>query len=69
MVAKCFENPRATSPEPQHDRERNPERDAKDMASARDLGLDKTLADTFPSSDPPSTIPDPCADVEENEAA
>jgi hypothetical protein len=26
---------------------------------ARENGLDKTLADSFPSSDPPSTIPDP----------
>jgi len=25
----------------------------------REEGLDKTLADSFPSSDPPSTIPDP----------
>jgi hypothetical protein len=25
----------------------------------REKGLDKTLADSFPSSDPPSTIPDP----------
>jgi|SRR5579863_4551809 len=25
----------------------------------RDMGPDKTLADSFPSSDPPSTIPDP----------
>jgi hypothetical protein len=25
---------------------------------ARETGLDKTLADSFPSSDPPSTIPD-----------
>jgi hypothetical protein len=26
---------------------------------ARETGLDKTLADSFPFSDPPSTIPDP----------
>jgi hypothetical protein len=26
---------------------------------ARETGLDKKLADSFPSSDPPSTIPDP----------
>jgi hypothetical protein len=25
----------------------------------RELGLDKTIADTFPASDPPSTIPNP----------
>ena len=28
----------------------------------RDKMLDKTIADTFPTSDPPSTIPDPGAD-------
>jgi len=26
---------------------------------AMERGLDKTLADSFPASDPPSTIPDP----------
>ena len=25
----------------------------------REKGMDETLADSFPSSDPPSTIPDP----------
>lgn len=25
----------------------------------RDEGMDKTLADSFPASDPPSSIPDP----------
>jgi hypothetical protein len=28
----------------------------------REKMLDKTLADTFPTSDPPSSIPDPSAD-------
>ena len=28
----------------------------------REKGMDKTLADSFPSSDPPSTIPDPMMD-------
>jgi len=28
----------------------------------RDKMLDKTLADSFPTSDPPSSIPDPSAD-------
>lgn len=28
----------------------------------RDKMLDKTLADSFPTSDPPSTIPDPSSD-------
>jgi hypothetical protein len=26
----------------------------------REKALDKTLADTFPTSDPPSTLPNPC---------
>jgi hypothetical protein len=28
----------------------------------REKTMDKTLADSFPTSDPPSSIPDPCAD-------
>lgn len=28
----------------------------------REAALDKTLADTFPASDPPSTNPNPCDD-------
>jgi hypothetical protein len=28
----------------------------------REKALDKTIADSFPTSDPPSTIPDPCSD-------
>lgn len=30
-----------------------------DKQAVRDKMLDKTLADSFPTSDPPSTIPDP----------
>jgi hypothetical protein len=29
------------------------------VAARRDRSLDKTLADSFPTSDPPSSIPDP----------
>lgn len=32
----------------------------------RDKGMDKTLEDSYPASDPPSTIPDP--DLDENAA-
>ncbi len=36
----------------------------------REKTLDKTLADSFPTSDPPSSIPDPCEDsFPEDEAA
>jgi len=31
--------------------------------SAREFGLDKTLADTFPCSDPFSSIPDPLLEI------
>jgi ElaB/YqjD/DUF883 family membrane-anchored ribosome-binding protein len=35
----------------------------------RERGMDKTLADSFPSSDPPSTIPDPMTDEPTKPAA
>lgn len=39
---------------------RDPEdRPAEKTKQVRDKMLDKTLADSFPTSDPPSTIPDP----------
>jgi hypothetical protein len=34
----------------------------------RERGLDQTLADSFPSSDPPSTIPDPLVTETETES-
>ncbi len=30
-----------------------------DASKGREKGLDKTLADSFPTSDPPSSIPNP----------
>jgi hypothetical protein len=42
-------------------------------AEGREQMLDKTLADSFPASDPPSSIPDPCEEeipvAVENKAA
>jgi hypothetical protein len=35
---------------------------SKNKAEVREKMLDKTLADSFPTSDPPSTIPDPSED-------
>ena len=35
------------------------ERPAETEEERREKMLDKTLADSFPTSDPPSTIPDP----------
>jgi hypothetical protein len=43
---------------------RDPEdRPANDEVSKREKNLDKTLADSFPTSDPPSTIPDPSGEI------
>jgi len=33
-----------------------------DERETREKTLDKTVADSFPASDPPSTLPDPSAD-------
>ena len=54
-------NPQVTPPEPEHrDSGRDPEeRPATKAHEVREKSLDKTLADSFPTSDPPSTIPDP----------
>jgi len=42
---------------------RDPEgRTAEDKDCVKDKMMDKTLADSFPTSDPPSSIPDPCED-------
>jgi hypothetical protein len=35
----------------------------------REKGFEKTLEDTFPASDPPSSIPDPCLEDADEEAA
>ncbi len=43
-----------------------PEKPAKEEECDREKMLDKTLADTFPASDPLSSDPDPqCEDPEE----
>jgi hypothetical protein len=36
-----------------------PDRTKEDERRFREAGLDKTLADSFPASDPPSTLPNP----------
>jgi hypothetical protein len=42
---------------------RDPEdRPVKNEQELREKMLDKTLADSFPTSDPPSTIPDPAGE-------
>ena len=45
--------------------ERDPEDraiDSSDTEGKREKMLDKTIADSFPASDPPSTLPDPHED-------
>jgi len=56
--------PQITPHDPEHSgSQRDPEeRLVADGQPARDKGLDKTLADSFPTSDPPSTIPNPHMD-------
>jgi hypothetical protein len=42
---------------------RDPEdRPVKNEQELREKMMDKTLADSFPTSDPPSTIPDPAGE-------
>ena len=47
---------------PATDADRDPEDrdiDPRSLREIRDKMMDKTLADSYPASDPPSTIPDP----------
>jgi hypothetical protein len=59
-------DPQITPAEPeQPGSRRDPEErpvDKNSEAEVREKMLDKTLADSFPTSDPPSTIPDPAED-------
>jgi hypothetical protein len=63
MVNRIAGKPQITPYEPEHPSERrDPEdRPAQDPREVKNKSLDKTLADSFPTSDPPSTIPDPVA--------
>jgi len=54
------EVPKVTPEHPGHDHSSCP-------PERRDKTLDKTLEDTFPTSDPLSTIPDPCAEDPEGD--
>jgi len=44
--------------------ENYPDPQAEDEREKREKGMDQTLEDTYPASDPPSTIPDPEEDSE-----
>lgn len=54
-----------TGPAVNDDKKRDPEDRPVDQNSIREKSLDKTLADSFPTSDPPSSIPDPGEDRSE----
>ena len=58
--------PQVTPNEPEHHgNRRDPEErplTSKDEEEIREKMHDKTLADSFPTSDPPSSIPDPAED-------
>ncbi len=64
MDAEKKGTPQVTHKEPEHRGSgRAPEeRPAKRPNDVREKSLDKTIADSFPTSDPPSTIPDPGED-------
>lgn len=57
-------DPQVTPLEPEESgTPRDPEgRPVEDKDCVKDKMMDKTLADSFPTSDPPSSIPDPCED-------
>jgi hypothetical protein len=52
---------------PEDDRKRSQQSQAEEHRKHEEESLDKTIEDSFPASDPPSSIPDPDAD-EENAA-
>jgi hypothetical protein len=55
--------PQVTPFDPEHrGSRRDPEERPSEAHEVRDKMLDKTLADSFPTSDPPSSIPDPGED-------
>ena len=59
MPERPFGDPKgAEEPKPKH-----PQKPEVDQTEEEE-GLDKTIADSFPASDPPSTIPDPEEDKE-----
>jgi hypothetical protein len=49
-----------TTPRDPEDRPVQP----RDKEAVREKNLDKTLADSFPTSDPPSSIPDPTGEAD-----
>src|ERR1041384_4175932 len=64
MAKKKAGKPQITPHEPEHiNSRRDPEeRLVETDVEAKEKAMDKTLADSFPTSDPPSTIPAPSGD-------
>jgi hypothetical protein len=64
MTEQNTGKPQISPDEPEHiNSRRDPEeRPVESETEAREKSFDKTLADSFPTSDPPSTIPDPAGD-------
>jgi hypothetical protein len=64
MDRKIEGAPQITSHDPEHSGScRDPEeRHTHHESEEREKSFDKTLADSFPTSDPPSSIPDPSGD-------
>lgn len=69
MVQDVSGKPQITREEPEHQGSRRDpeERRVGNSDEAKEKNLDKTLADSFPTSDPPSSIPDPSADAAQHE--
>jgi hypothetical protein len=64
MAKKKVGNPQITPHEPEHiNSRRDPEeRPVVTEEEAKEKAMDKTLADSFPTSDPPSSMPAPGGD-------
>lgn len=62
---KSSSDPASLSPGSPNVWRRDPEDrqvDSRNIVETRDKMFDKTVADSFPASDPPSTLPDPTED-------
>jgi hypothetical protein len=58
--------PQVTPDDPEHrGNARDPEERKVHKDDVKEKTMDKTLADSFPTSDPPSSIPDPSEDDSE----
>ena len=56
----------AKQSQPPNEEKKAPEKRRR-AREAREKAMDKTLADSYPASDPPSTIPDPAGELPEEQ--